>query len=126
MRVSLGIVATAATIAWLYLFALSAYAIGQMGFDAAGAVFLGDFVHPWRAQFNADFSIHLLLMAAWMVWRSRSWPVGLVCGLLTICMGALFLLPYLALAWWRGGSLENALSGHRSWQAGNLGSKVGE
>lgn len=114
MRPGLGIVAVIAAVAWLALLTLSANAIGQMGYHAAGAVFLGDFVHPWRAQFNADFLIHLVLMAAWMVWRSRSWPVGLVCGLMTICMGALFLLPYLALAWWRSGSLEAALIGHRS------------
>ncbi|WP_264425648.1 DUF1475 domain-containing protein [Novosphingobium sp. KCTC 2891] len=124
MRFGLGIVAATATVAWLTLFTLSANAIRQMGYDAAGAVFLGDFVHPWRAQFNADFSIHLLLMAAWMVWRSRSWAVGLVWGLLTICMGALFLLPYLALAWWRSGSFAGALIGQRSYQPGNLVSKT--
>lgn len=122
MRLGLGIVAATAAVAWIGLFTLSANAIGQMGYGAAGAVFLGDFAHPWRAQFNADFSMHLLLVAAWMVWRSRSWPLGLVCGLLTICMGALFLLPYLALAWWRSGSLEAALIGNRSAWAGKPGS----
>lgn len=122
MRLGLGIVAATAAVAWIGMFTLSANAIGQMGYDAAGAVFLGDFAHPWRAQFNADFSMHLLLVAAWMVWRSRSWPLGLVCGLLTICMGALFLLPYLALAWWRSGSLEAALIGNRSAWAGKPGS----
>jgi len=97
--------------AWITLLAISAIAIAQMGYDAAGVTFIGDFGHAWRAQFNADFSIHLLLMAAWMIWRSRSWPVGLVCGLMTICLGAVFLLPYLALAWWRGGTLEAAILG---------------
>jgi hypothetical protein len=40
--------------------ALSVKAVGQMGLAAAGHVFFGDFSHPWRAQFNGDFGMHLL------------------------------------------------------------------
>ena len=114
MRIVTAIVALAMAAAWVTLFTVSAHAVSQMGSNAAGAVFFGDFAHPWRAQFNTDFSIHLMLAAAWMIWRSRSWPVGVACGVLTICLGAVFLLPYLALAWWRGGSLAAALLGCRA------------
>ena len=58
-------------------------------------MFIGDFAHPWRAQFNADFALHLLLVAAWWVYRARSWILGLVWAVLAINVGAVFTLAYL-------------------------------
>lgn len=104
-----------AGLAWIALLYVSVHAAVAMGLNAAGGVFLADFSHPWRAQFGTDFSIHLLLAAAWLIWRSRSWVAGIVCAALTVNLGALFLLPFLAFAWIRDGSLEAALLGvHRT------------
>ncbi len=77
---------------WAMLLLVSVHAAKTMGMGAAGAVFVGDFVHPRRAQFNTDFSLYLLLAAAWMVYRGRSWAVGLVWAMLAINLGALFTL----------------------------------
>ena len=42
-----------------------------------------------------DFSLHLLLVAAWMIYRSRSWVVGIICAILAINLGGVFTLAYL-------------------------------
>jgi len=109
MKISLVLFSVAAAIAWATLFYISAHAVSAMGTDAAGQIFFGDFSHPWRAQFNADFSIHLLLVAAWMIWRTPNRIVGVVCGALAVCFGALFTLPFVVLATWRGGGIAAAL-----------------
>ena len=60
---------------WLVATATMVWGVSAMGFSAAAEVFVADFAHPWRAQFNADFLVHLLLMAAWVFYREPS-PVG--------------------------------------------------
>jgi hypothetical protein len=95
MRIGLTIFRLGLCAAWAVLFWVSFQAVGRMGFGAAGGVFIGDFAHPWRAQFNTDFALHLVLIAAWMIYRSRSWIVGLICGLLAINLGGVFTLAYL-------------------------------
>lgn len=80
---------------WAVLLLVSIRAVTAMGLGAESGVFIGDFAHPWRAQFNTDFSLHLLLAAAWMVYRARSWALGLVWAVLAINLGALFTLAYL-------------------------------
>lgn len=90
---SLVLFTVAAAIAWTILLYLSVHAVDAAGVNTAGPVFLDQFSHPWQAQFGTDFSIHLLLVAAWMIWRSPSWIVGVVCALLAINLGALFTLP---------------------------------
>ena len=85
-------------VAWVVLLAVTVRAVTQGGLGAAGDVFFGDFAHPWRAQFNADFALYLVLVAAWIVYRSRSRLVGLVFAVLAINLGGLFTLAYLLLA----------------------------
>ncbi|TWI58684.1 uncharacterized protein DUF1475 [Pseudomonas duriflava] len=80
---------------WVVLLGITLHAVAERGLIEAPYVFLGDLTHPWRAQFNTDFSLNLLLIAAWVVYRARSWRLGLVWGFLTLMMGALFTLPYL-------------------------------
>ena len=98
MRIGMSIFRVALCVGWTVLFFVSAHAVQAMGAGAAGAVFFGDFAHPWRAQFNTDFSLYLLLAAAWMVYRSRHWALGLVWALLAVNLGGLFTLAYLLLA----------------------------
>ena len=69
---------------WLLIFTISVQAIRQMGASA-----------PWRAQFNGDFGLHLLLVATWLVYRARSPWLGLFWAGLAILMGGVFTLAYL-------------------------------
>ncbi len=114
MRFGIAIFAAALAIAWAALVYVSVHAVSAMGAAAAGPVFFGDFSHPWRAQFGADFSVHLLLVAAWMIWRARSWIVGILCAVLAINLGALFTIPFFLIALWgAGGDVGAALQGAR-------------
>lgn len=92
---------------WCLIVAVTGYAIYALGSDG-GMVFLSDLAHPWRAQFNTDLMIHLLLFASWVVWREQSRAVGAVCALLCL-MGGLFTLPYLLWALHRAGGDAKAL-----------------
>jgi hypothetical protein len=84
-----------------------------MGFDAAGSTFFADFAHPWRAQFNGDFSVHLLLMASWIVYREKRLAVGIPLGLGAL-MGGVFSFAYIFLATFgTGGSFTKLLLGRR-------------
>jgi hypothetical protein len=67
----------------------------QLGLDKAGDFFFGDMAHPWRAQFNVDFLLHLLLVGAWMIWSNANRSLGVLFGLLAVTGGALFTFAYL-------------------------------
>jgi hypothetical protein len=82
-------------IGWAALGWITFQAGHQLGWDKAGDVFLGDLSHPWRAQFNIDFGIHLLLVAAWMIWSASNRVLGVVFGVLAIIGGGMFTLAYL-------------------------------
>ena len=82
-------------VGWVVLMSVSVHAAQSLGLGAAGSAFFQGFAQPWTAQFNTDFSLHLLLVAAWMIYRSRSWVVGLICAILAINLGGLFTLAYL-------------------------------
>jgi hypothetical protein len=82
-------------VGWLLLLVVSVEAVSRMGVSPASTVFIGDFLHPWRAQFNTDFMLHLFVIAAWMFYRSRTWWGGVICAIVEINFGALFLLAYL-------------------------------
>ena len=84
---------------WCLLVGLTVRAVDMLG-SAAGALFISDFQHPWRAQFNTDFSIHLLLFIVWVVWREKSKAAGIAFGLLCL-MAGLFTPLYLLLAVFR-------------------------
>jgi hypothetical protein len=96
-------------IAWVLAVAITVNAVQKMGVQAAGDTFFGDFSHPWRAQFNGDFMIHLLAVATWMVWRERKWPVGVLYGFLAVNLGAVFSLAYIFVTSYRGAGDMRAL-----------------
>jgi hypothetical protein len=87
-------------VAWMGLLALTLRATDLLG-SAASALFIIDFRHPWRATFNTDFSIHVLLLAWWVIWREKSRTAGILCALGCL-FGGLFTLGYLFAATWRG------------------------
>ncbi len=95
---------------WIMITAITVYAVRELGSEG-GMVFITDFAHPWRAQFNTDFSLHLLLFAIWVFWREKSKVQGLVCALLCL-MGGLFTFLYLLVSLYRAkGSSKNFMLG---------------
>ena len=52
----------------------------------------------WRAQFDFDFIVHLLLLATWVVWREGADGRAYVFGVLSVVMGGMFSFPYLLYA----------------------------
>ena len=89
---------TALVIGWAALFYVSVRAVQVGGVGNAGAEFLRGFSQPWPAQFNTDFTLFLLLTAAWIFWRSKTWWVGLIFAVLSINLGGIFTLAYLLVA----------------------------
>lgn len=83
-------------VGWIVLSFVSGRAITALGLEGAN-VFVTDFGHPWRAQFNTDFALWVVLVVAWIVWRHASWVVGVACGVAALAMGGMFLMPYLLL-----------------------------
>jgi hypothetical protein len=92
---------------WVALLAITWRAVADLGL-AGGNVFVSDLSHPWRAQFNVDFLLHLILFAVWVFWRERSKPVGLVCAVLCF-LGGMFTFPYLLVAAFRARGDARAL-----------------
>ena len=84
--------------AWVVLLVITVHAVRLMGLSPAVTLFMAGFSNPWTAQFNTDFLIHVVLVGAWMVYRSRSWAVGIICALLAINLGSMFTLAYLLVA----------------------------
>lgn len=90
---------SALVVAWLAIMAVTVNAITTLGISGLG-LFVTDFSHPWRAQFNADFSVHLLLVMAWIVYREgRLWR-GLLLAL-PVVLGSVYTLPYIFVATFR-------------------------
>ena len=84
---------------WVVLLAVTWRAATELGLDG-GNVFFSDFSHPWRAQFNTDLALHLLLFAVWAFWRERSRLLGLACAVLC-SLGGIFTFLYLLVAVYR-------------------------
>ena len=81
---------------WTVLVTITVLALLSLGSEG-GMVFITDFSHPWRAQFNADFLMHIALFCIWVFYREESKIVGLIAALFSL-MGGLFTLIYLAYA----------------------------
>lgn len=96
-------------VAWGIAAATMVWGITAMGMSAAGDVFLGDFFHPWRAQFNADFLAHLILMAAWIFYREPSPVARYVCAPAAIFLGGAFSFLYILVVASRVGGNPRAL-----------------
>ncbi|MET0370411.1 MAG: DUF1475 family protein [Sphingobium sp.] len=115
MKFGLNLFRLALAAGWVLLFIVSAMAVSALGADAAGDFFFGDMAHPWRAQFNIDFALHLLLVAVWMTWRDRLWFRGLFFGICAILFGAVFTFAFLIVESFRlGGDVRAVLLGART------------
>src|SRR5690606_2777638 len=107
-------------ISWLVVLAVSVAAFQQEGMTA-GQVFFADIAQfAWRAQFNLDFLLHLLLFAAWVAWRHRRHRDGLVLAVCCVLGGGLFSLAYLFCAAVRArGDIPTLLLGAHRGPQGN-------
>lgn len=85
---------------WVLLLVVSVKAIQQLGMDGAN-IFISDFAHPWRAQFNTDFSAHLVLVCIWTIYREPKLWVGIPCAILCFMCGGAFSLAYILVATFR-------------------------
>ena len=98
-----------ALVVWLVLLVVTWRAVAELGVSG-GNIFFSDFAHPWRAQFDTDLSLHLVLFAVWVFWRETSKPVGLACALLCV-LGGVFTFLYLSVAAWRARDARALLLG---------------
>ena len=115
MKIGTSLFRLALVAGWVFVMVLSVRAVREMGVAAAGDVYFGDFAHPWRAQFNGDFGMHLLLVAAWIVYRTKNLLLGLLSGLLAINLGGAFTLAYLLVLSIRAkGDMRRVLLGARA------------
>ena len=95
---------------WIALTGITIYAILSLGSES-GVVFFTDLSHPWRAQFNTDFLMHIILFAIWVFYREESKVVGLIAALLSL-LGGLFTFLYLVVAVYRSnGDVKKLLLG---------------
>lgn len=79
----------------IIIFVITFYAMNAKGLNWP-AVFFGDLLGlDWRSQFNADFLIHLFLLATWILWREGFTLKGYVFAFLSIFLGGMFGFPYL-------------------------------
>jgi len=81
---------------WVALLAVTWRAVSELGLGG-GNVFFADFSQPWRAQFNTDLSLHILLFAVWVFWREHSKLLGLVCAVFC-ALGGIFTFLYILVA----------------------------
>ncbi len=102
-------------VAWLLIFYLSVEAARWIGVMPSFDIFIGDFSNWWRAQFHTDFVIHLVLVASWLLYRTKNWIVGLLLALLAINLGSLFTVAYVfALTFTTKGDVRALLLGDRA------------
>ena len=86
---------TCLAFAWLVVLAVTFHASNVAGPNGWIPALAAEIHQPWPAQFDVDFTVHLLLMATWIVFRARTWTWGLVWGCLALVGGSLFSLAYL-------------------------------
>jgi thiol:disulfide interchange protein len=85
-------------VGWVLLIGYTALVIAHHGMGFL-PVFFGDIARAgWAGQFNADFSLMLLLAAIWVAWRHGFSSLGLLLGALTVIGGAGFVYPYVLVA----------------------------
>ena len=102
-------------LAWAGLFYLTSEAVGAHGIEAGATTFIADFADGWRARYHADFALHLLLVAAWIVYREKYLAAGLALGLGVLAFGGMFTIAYVFTATFR---TEEGFDGLvRGWRA---------
>ena len=105
----------ALVVIWVVALATLVMASVDLGILAAGDFFVGDLAHPWRRQFNLDFSGHLLLMAIWIFYREPSALARPIFAALAVVGGGAFSFAYILVATFRsGGDMKRLLLGRHA------------
>ena len=113
-------------VAWLAIAVVTVRAYASGGGDAGGA-FMDQFRHPWSAQFSADLVAHALLAASWMIFRARSWALGLLWAVLAVALGSLFTLAYVLILFLQArGDVRTVLLGRHASPASSRASGLRE
>lgn len=108
MRTLIPVLATFTAI----IFGVTAVAAARHGY-LWPATFIADLATlDWRAQFNSDLLMHLLLLGAWVSWREGFTLRGHLFGSFCVVWGGMFSFPYLLYAYHAGsGDLTRVLLG---------------
>lgn len=85
------------------IFAVSIAAAAGHGYNWPATFFPDLLALDWRAQFNTDLLLHLVLLGAWVAWREGGTGKGWLFGLLCVAWGGMFSFPYLLWAGCRAG-----------------------
>lgn len=102
--------------AWLVMVPITIHALSTHGISGLG-VFFTDFHSPWRAQINSDFSVHLGLAMAWILYREPTRIRGALLAAPAL-LGSVYLLPYILIASYKAGGRFDALLLGRSLPTG--------
>ena len=87
---------TLLVVLWIAVLVVTVQAIGSQGLNAAGDIFFADLISStWHAQFAADFTGHLLLIAIWVAWRHKFSITGVIFSILCVLGGGLFSFMYI-------------------------------
>jgi hypothetical protein len=91
------------------IYTLTVIAIMSQGWNWP-AVAINDLLAlDWRTQFDFDFIIHLLLLAAWVVWREGANAKAYLFGFLSVITGGMFSFPYIIFATYKAKAQPRAL-----------------
>ena len=105
----------AVLIAWLVVMWVKHSRRSDIGIQSGRCDVLRGLQRSRRAQSNADFSAHLLLMAAWIVYRQKYLLPGLLFGLAAVMFGGAFSLAYIFVATFTAkSSFKGLLLGYRA------------
>lgn len=81
---------------WIAVTYVTIVATAAQGIPAATEIFSNDMAAlGWRAQFNTDLLLHMLLIGSWVAWRQKFSLQGIILGLLCCFSGSLFTYAYL-------------------------------
>ena len=100
---------------WLLILFVTIRAMGGEGWAGTDHFVADMMAHSWRAQFNTDFSAHLLLMGLWVAWRNKFSVAGFVLAFFCAMGGGLVSLIYLlVLSFIHKGDAKAVLLGRRA------------
>ena len=81
---------------WIAVVYVTVVATSAQGIPAATNIFSSDMADlGWRAQFNTDLLLHMLLAGLWVAWRQKFSITGIILGLICCFSGSLFTYAYL-------------------------------
>ncbi len=96
-------------VATVGIYALTVTAIMSQGWNWPAVAIADLLALNWRSQFDFDFIVHLLLLAAWVTWREGGNTKAYIFGFLSIVMGGMFSFPYLIHASFKARAQPRAL-----------------